>query len=382
MGEYSPDAEVYPAGNERYSVHQLLHSATEEGLMFRGMPRVSDFHIKVGEPVSYRLDDDLVRVPEGEPVTQELAEKLVLPLLSEERRRQLAEDPLGDIDVGYTTPDGAYNFRINVFRDRDGLAATIRLLPPRVPGIEDIGFPYGKTWPELVQSSRGLVLVTGITGSGKSTTIASLLQHINHHRPVRIMTLEDPIEYVFKSERAVISQREVGTHCASFASGMRSVLRENPDIIYVGEIRDPETVALALTAAETGHLVFSTLHTRDAIGALTRMLDMFPAARARELTTQLSFSLKCVVSQKLVPLKEVEGRAVAMEVLRNSDGVANLIRSGKWEQIYSIMETRAREGMCTIEQQLVWLYQQGRISREQALAHANDASIVNRLDEQ
>jgi len=198
---------------------------------------------------------------------------------------------LEDVDAAYDWAGRQASFRLNAFTDRDGLAAVVRVLPRVVPPPSGLGFPEDRVWKEITEAQSGLVLVTGITGSGKSTTVASLLQQINRTRPVRIITLEDPIEYVLGDEAGMVSQRQVGRHVGSFAAGLRSALREDPDVIFVGEMRDRETVALALTAAETGHLVFSTLHTRDARGALSRIVDLFPAERTRELCSQISFSL-------------------------------------------------------------------------------------------
>jgi twitching motility protein PilT len=376
---YDPDAAVYRAGDHHLSINELLASAVDEEFMVNGLPRISDFHLKVGRPVVYRLDEDLQPVPEGEALTQEHIERLVFPLLSEEQVARLREDGTVDVDAGYELPGTGFNFRLNVFRDRDGLAAVIRLLTPSVPAPGEIGFPYDEVWQEIVHERQGLVLVTGITGSGKSTTIASLIQEINRTRPTRIITLEDPVEFVFHSDVALVSQRQVGNHARSFSAGLYSILRENPDIIYVGEMRDQETAGLALTAAETGHLVFSTLHTRNAVGAITRILDMFPPERAKELSTQLSFSLSYVISQKLIPRKDGHGRCVSMEILRNVTGLGNLIRTGNWQQIYSLMETRNRDGMVTMEQSLLDLCNEGIISRDEAILHANDDSIIDRL---
>jgi twitching motility protein PilT len=348
--------------------------------LVNGLPRVSDFHLKVGEPVRYRLDNDLQIIPGGTSMSEALLEEMVYSLLSPANIERLKNDSLVDIDAAYELPGARYYFRVNVFRDRDGLAATIRLLPPFVPKVEEIGFPNDLTWQTITSLKQGLVLLTGVTGSGKSTTIASILNRINEVRPVRVITLEDPIEFVFENKRALFSQREIGHHAVSFAAGLRSVLRENPDIIYVGEVRDPETASQALSAAETGHLVFTTLHTRDAIGALTRMVDMFPAERTRELLVQLSFSLTYVLAQKLVTRADGRGRVVAMEVMRNNSAISNLVRNGNWQQIYGSIETRFREGMCTLEQSLIGLYEQGIISREEAISHANDASIIDRLE--
>ncbi|MGF1484540.1 MAG: type IV pilus twitching motility protein PilT [Opitutales bacterium] len=376
---YDPNAPVYPAGEHMLSINELLENSVHEDYMANGLPRISDFHLKVGHPVRFRLDDDLESVPDGAILTPELVEKLVFPLLHHEQIEALRKDRLIDIDAGYELPHGGYNFRLNVFRDRDGPAAVIRLLTPSVPHPSELGFPTEELWEDIVLSKQGLVLITGITGSGKSTTIASLINEINRTRRLRIITLEDPVEFVFNSEEALVSQREVGSHARSFSQGLYSILRENPDVIYVGEMRDPETAGLALTAAETGHLVFSTLHTRNCVGAITRILDMFPPERSKELSTQLSFSLSYILGQKLVPRKDGPGRVVAMEVLRNVSGLGNLIRTGNWHQIYSLMETRQRDGMNTMEQSLINLHAEGLITREEAILHANDDAIIDRL---
>lgn len=376
--EYHCDDKAYHAGGDAYSIKELLLSATAEEYMANNMPRISDFHIKIGQPIRYRLDDELVTIPQGEPVTPETFERLVFPLLTADRLEQLRKYPLRDVDAGWQMPDEDFNFRINIFRDRDGMAAVVRLLPPQVPDVSDLGFPNDAVWKSVCERKQGLVLLTGITGSGKSTSIASLLNHINNTRPLRVITLEDPIEYVFDSRECLISQREVGTHAESFGSGLYGILRENPDVIFVGEMRNQETAALALTAAETGHLVFSTLHTRDALGAVTRIIDMFPPERSRELSVQLSFSLAYIISQKLVPAASGEGRVLAMEVLRNASGVGNLIRTGKWPQLYSIMETRGADGMITMEQSLMNLVSEGRVTKADAIAHANDPTVIER----
>jgi twitching motility protein PilT len=379
-GPFDPQRKIYKAGDHVYSMVDLLASAVSKEYLSHGLPRVSDFHLKVGEPVRFRLDDELQVIPGGVRLTPELIEPMIFSLLRPSHIAQLRNDPLVDVDAAFELPTGNYYFRVNVFRDRDGLAAVIRLLPPFIPRVEEIGFPSEIPWRSIIAAKQGFVLLTGMTGSGKSTTIASLLARINELRPVRVITLEDPIEFVFPNKRALFSQREVGLHAVSFASGLRSVLRENPDIIYVGEIRDAETASQALTAAETGHLVFSTMHTRDTVGALTRMVDMFPPERNRELMVQLSFSLTYVISQKLIPRANGHGRCVAMEVLRNNHAIGNLIRTGNWQQVNGAIETRVKEGMNTLEQSLVSLYEQGIISFEDAVNHANDASIIDRLE--
>jgi twitching motility protein PilT len=376
---YDPSQKIYHAGDHVYSMVDILSSAVSEEYMINGLPRVSDFHLKVGEPVRFRLDSELQKIPGGVPLTSELMEAMTFSLLRPDHVAQLRANTMGDIDSAYELPGGQYYFRVNVFHDRDGLAAVIRLLPPKIPPVEEIGFPQDMVWKSIVSAKQGFVLLTGVTGCGKSTTIASLLARINELRPVRIVTLEDPIEFIFPNKRALFSQREVGQHAVSFASGLRSVLRENPDIIYVGEIRDAETASQALSAAETGHLVFSTLHTRDTVGALTRIVDMFPSDRAKELMVQMSFSMSFVINQKLIPRANGAGRCVAMEVLRNSPAISNLIRTGNWQQIYGSIETRYKEGMSTLEQSLISLFERGFISMEDAISHANDSSIIDRL---
>ncbi|WP_309386212.1 type IV pilus twitching motility protein PilT [Cerasicoccus frondis] len=376
-----PHKKAYNAGGHLFSISDLLHSITDPEYMVDGLPRISDYHFKVGEPIRYRLDSGLVAIPGGEALTREVFEDLIYPLLVPDRVAELQAGGPADIDCGYefVGDDETYNFRLNVFMDRHGPAATMRMLPPKPPSIDRVGFPYDDIWEDLVSLKQGLVLISGITGSGKSTTISALLNYINETRADRIITLEDPIEYLYESKQAMISQREVGVHVHSFARGLRSALREDPDLIFVGEIRDVETAALAITAAETGHLVFSTVHTRDAIGSVTRLIDMFPSGRERELTTQLSMNLRTVISQKLVPLASGHGRIIAMEVLRNTSGVGNLIRSNKLPQLYSTMETKGAEGMLTMEQALLELVHEGKITPETAIAYANREEIADRL---
>ncbi|WP_269538634.1 type IV pilus twitching motility protein PilT [Cerasicoccus fimbriatus] len=376
-----PHTKVYNAGGHLFSISDLLHSITDPEYMVDGLPRISDYHFKVGEPIRYRLDSGLVPIPGGEALTREVFESLIFPLLLPERVEEIQAGGPIDIDCGYefVGDEETYNFRLNVFQDRHGPAATMRMLPPKPPSIDRVGFPYDDIWEDLVNLRQGLVLISGVTGSGKSTTMASLINYINNTRADRIITLEDPIEYLFESKEGMISQREVGVHVSSFARGLRSALREDPDMIFVGEIRDAETAGLAVTAAETGHLVFSTVHTRDAIGSITRLIDMFASDRSREMTTQISMNLKTVISQKLVPLASGKGRIVAMEVMRNTGVVGNLIRSGKIHQIYSMMETRGSEGMITMEQCLIEMVEEGKITKEMAIAYANREEIIDRL---
>jgi twitching motility protein PilT len=342
------------------------------------MSRYSDMHLKVGHPVSFRYDGDLRPVSEGAPLTQEIVQALLYPMLREEHWNRLQNEPFSDIDAAWEWPEKGIAFRLNIFHDRDGVAAVIRALASEVPPLDEIGFPDEAVWQDICRLQNGLVLLTGNTGSGKSTTIASLANHINEHRPVRIISLEDPIEYVFKSKAALFSQRELGRHIPSFAAGLKSALREDPDIILVGEMRDRETISLALTAAETGHLVFSTLHTRDCQGAITRIIDMFPAERTKEMSTQLSMSLSYVICQKLVS-KNGGGRCVAMEILKNTLPVANLIRTGALQQIATMLETQSKDGMMTLEAHLKILVRKGIISVVEAMDSANDPAALQML---
>ncbi|MEM7166182.1 MAG: PilT/PilU family type 4a pilus ATPase [Planctomycetota bacterium] len=363
---------VYLVGRNVVNIFHLLERFADPQYIKDGIPRISDLHLKVGEPARYRFDSELLPLPEAAPLTAEVLEDLLFPLLSPANVDRLRSATIADIDAAFEWGERKMSFRINVFRDRDGLACAIRVLPRTIPPLSRIGFPDEQVWRELVGLQQGLVIVTGITGSGKSTTIASMIQHINRSTRARILTLEDPIEYVIHSEHALISQREVGKHVPSFHAGLRSGLREDPDIIFVGEMRDKETASLALTAAETGHLVFSTLHTRDARGAITRIVDLFPPERTKELCAQISFSLSCVIGQKLIPRADGVGRRVVMEVLKMVPAVANQIRTGNWHQIYSTMETHHKDGIYTLERHLKELLVTGEVTKETAIQYANN----------
>jgi len=370
----------YRAGLERLSFAEILGMFLDPEKKSGNFSRVSDMHVKIGLAISFRTDDELLPVSKGTPVTDEAMLHMLKILLSEKQLAQVSDpDSPMDVDTAFEWLEQGVNFRLNVFRDRDGLAFVMRILSSTIPAIQEVGLPSEAIWQEITGLKRGLVLVTGVTGSGKSTTISSLINHINLNRKARIITLEDPVEFIFKNESSMVSQRQVGQDVSSFSGGLKSALRENPDIIFVGEIRDTETATLALSAAETGHLVFSTLHTRDAKGALSRIVDMFPAEQSKFICLQLSFSLSYVLSQKLVPRQDAAGRILVMEVLKNLPSIGNLIRTGNWQQVYSAMETQSREGMLTMEQHLLFLHQHGVISKESAIAYANDASIAERL---
>jgi len=364
--QYLGTAKVYSTEEVgRLSILDMLAYFEEQGPM-----RVSDLHIKVGAPPTYRIDGDLVKL-KGIRVTPEIAEQLIYPLLSEENLLKLQTQHSVDCSYRFSS----LQFRINVFKENDGLCAALRALSLDIPRVEDIGFP-NDVWEDVVNLKHGLVLITGITGAGKSTTIASIIDRICEKRACRIITIEDPIEYLFEQKYSIISQRELGRDVNSFVGGLRAMLREDPDIIFVGEMRDRETIAMTIMAAETGHLVFSTLHTRDTIGTVTRVLDYFPSERQSEVRNQLSLSLKFIVSQKLIPLKSGTGRVVAMEILNNNYAIANLIRTGKLEQIYSQLQTKTRgrteEKMITMESHLAGLVREDKIDLLEAKKWANN----------
>jgi twitching motility protein PilT len=378
--QYDINGPIYQVGQNMLSFSQLLNYFIDPAYKRGNLSRISDMHVKVGRPVSLRIDDDLTPLPEGSPVDEQTLHYFLGILLSEKNLEIISnEESPRDVDTAFEWKEQGVNFRLNVFRDRDGLAFVMRVLASIIPPIQEVGLPSEKIWQDISELKRGLVLVTGVTGSGKSTTISSLINHINITRKTRIITLEDPVEFLFKSESSMVSQRQVGQDVPSFSDGLRSALRENPDIIFVGEIRDTETASLALSAAETGHLVFSTLHTRDAKGALSRIVDMFPAEQTKSLCLQLSFSLSYVLSQKLVPRSDGNGRILAMEVLKNVPALGNLIRTGNWQQVYSTMETQSKEGMMTMEQHLLHLFQHNIISKESAITYTNEASLLDRL---
>ena len=360
------DHKVYQVDAERrLSMRDLLDYFSQLGRM-----RVSDLHIKVGVPPIYRVDGSLQRM-RGAPIDPPTAEALAASLLAPQELARLKESRSTDSSC-FTDK---LQFRVNCFHDTHGMALAIRALESTPMPVEEIGFP-NNIWRDIVNRQHGLVLITGITGAGKSTTIASLIDRIAATRPCRIITLEDPVEYRLASKTGIISQREVGRDVPSFERGLRDCLREDPDVIFVGEMRDRDSASWTLTAAETGHLVFSTLHTRDSRGTVTRILDMFPPNQQDEVASQLSLGLAVIISQKLVPKAGGEGRVVAMEVLNNIYAVSNLIRLGKVEQLYSQLQTRTKdtpeERMTTLERSLAMLVRRGVVTPLEAEKWANN----------
>jgi twitching motility protein PilT len=320
----------------------------------------SDLHLTVGRAATVRRDGVLVSF-EGVPVlTDEEIERMVMSLLDERMRKELHEKHQVDFSFGV---GGLGRFRANAFSQRGSLALALRVVPFRVRSLEELGAPAACT--TLLNRPYGIVLVVGPTGSGKSTTLAAMIDRINEHKPVHILTIEDPVEYLHHHKRAMINQREVGTDVESFPDGLRSALREDPDVVLLGEMRDLESIQIALSLAETGHLVFATLHTNDAAQALDRIVDVFPSEKRDQIQIMLAGSLQGVISQRLLPA-EGGGRVAAYEVLMGNEAVRNLVREGKSRQLRNIVATGQAEGMQTIEMDLARLVAAGLISMEVA----------------
>ena len=333
----------------------------------------SDLHLCAGTPPVLRIRGVLGRL-DLPTLDAEQMRNLVYRLTTLEQQKTLEIER--ELDFSYAYGD-KWRFRLNAFYDRDSVAAAVRLVPAEVPTLKQLHMP--PILRELAFRPRGLVLVTGPTGSGKSTTLAAMIDAINEQRACHIVTVEDPIEFVHDHKLAVVNQREVGADTRSFARALRSALRQDPDVILVGELRDLESIAIALTAAETGHLVFATLHTRSAAGAIDRIVDVFQAEQQAQVRVQLSASLQGIVAQALMPTADGEGRRAAVEVLVADDAVRNLIRQAKMEQVHSYMHTGGKRGMHTLEQALARLVQDGEVTISDALANANDEEQLRRL---
>ncbi len=312
----------------------------------------SDLHLAVNAISHVRINGRMVPLPLS-PLTGEAVEKMIHPILSESHRAILAESR--NVDFCYRA-GSLGRFRTNIFYQRKGLDAVFRLIPPTIPTLKELGLPES-TW-ELANYSQGLVLVTGPAGSGKTTTLAAFVDLINRTQNCHILTIEDPIEYVHRSRESLINQREVGTHTESFARALRQALREDPDVIMVGELRDLDTISLAITASETGHLVFGTLHTASAAGTVDRIIDAFPAAQQGQVRQILADSLKAVITQHLLPRRDGQGRIAAFEILRNTPNIAGLIRDAKTFQISSAIQTGAGAGMQTMDSAMLKLLQE------------------------
>jgi twitching motility protein PilT len=322
----------------------------------------SDLHLTVGAEPTVRVMGQLERMEEFGRLSPEDTQRLLYRMMSTEQQKHL--EIKRQLDMSHSIP-GLARFRVNIYFQRESLGAAFRMIPTELKTLEQLGVP--KTLEELANKPRGLVLVTGPTGSGKSTTLAAMIDLINRTRQDHIMTIEDPIEFLHRHKRCIVNQREIGPDAISFAEALRGALRQDPDVILLGEMRDLETITTALTAAETGHLVFATLHTQDAPSTVDRLIDVFPGAQQEQVRVQIAATLQGVVTQTLLPRADGSGRIPAVEILFPDDAVRNLIRQGKVEQIYSIMQTGTNRGMQTLEQALADVVVRGLVSEEIAL---------------
>jgi twitching motility protein PilT len=322
----------------------------------------SDLHLTSGSAPYMRIHGDMVKL-NYKDVTPETCQSLIFEILNDKQKELFTEQ--WDLDLSYPLA-GVGRFRVNVFMQRHGISGVFRLIPEEIKTIKELDLP--EQLSQLIDVSEGLVLVTGPTGSGKSTTLAALIHTINKDHHAHIITIEDPIEFVHENHNCLISQRELASHTKSFNAALRAALREDPDIILVGEMRDLETISLAITAAETGHLVFGTLHTNSAIKTIDRVIDVFPEVQQTQIRVMLSESLRGVVAQALLPRPDHKGRVPAVEILVNVPAVANLIREGKTHQIASVMQTGRAHGMVTFDAGVQDLIQKGLISREDGTA--------------
>ena len=340
------------------SIDPLLTAMTERN--------ASDLHLTAGSPPVIRVNGKLEPLPNTDDLELDDIRTIIYRILSTEQQKVL--EIKRQLDFSYSLP-GVARFRVNAYFQRMSLGAAFRMIPTRIKTLEELALP--ERLYELGEKPRGLVLVTGPTGSGKSTTLAALIDRINRTRAEHILTIEDPIEFLHNHRRCIVNQREIGDDATTFSEGLRAALRQDPDVILVGEMRDLETIATALTAAETGHLVFATLHTQSAPQTIDRIIDAFPAEQQQQVRVQLAATLQGVVTQNLVPTADRRGRTAALEILMPDDAVRNLIRQAKIEQIYSVMQTSSGRGMQTMEQSLADLTIRRVITPEVALSRTS-----------
>ena len=326
----------------------------------------SDLHVTVGSPPAFRVRGEIVRAGEYDVFTADDTRSLLYRILTSEQQKQF--ELKRQLDFAYSLP-GHARFRVNVYYQREAVGAAFRLIPQEIKTLEELGLPAELHL--LAEKPRGLVLVTGPTGSGKSTTLAAIIDEINRNRSEHILTVEDPIEFVHRHKRCIVNQREIGPDATSFADALKAALRQDPDVILVGEMRDLETISTALTAAETGHLVFGTLHTQSAPSTIDRIIDVFPPAQQQQVRIMIANSLQAIVTQALLPTADGQGRVAALEILLPDDAVRNLIRQAKIEQVYSIMQTNTSRGMQTMEQALADLTLRRVINVDEALGRTS-----------
>jgi twitching motility protein PilT len=337
-----------------HSMDQLLEQMFAHG--------ASDLHITVGTPPAVRIRGHVHRMEEFTPLTGDETRQLLYQIMNTEQQKRFEINR--QLDFSHSIP-GLARFRVNVYMQRETVGAAFRVIPDTLKTLEELNLP--KSLADLASKPRGMVLVTGPTGSGKSTTLAAMIDEINRTRAEHILTVEDPVEFVHRHKRCIVNQREIGVDAVSFAEALKGALRQDPDVILVGEMRDLETIGIALTAAETGHLVLGTLHTQSAPGTVDRIIDVFPAEQQEQVRIQIAGTLQGIVTQTLLPTADGQGRVAALEILLPDDATRNLIRQGKVEQIYSVMQTNTARGMQTMEQALADLTMRRVITLETAL---------------
>ena len=347
-----------------YFLKELLVNTIEMG--------ASDLHLTVGVPPTVRKNGKLVQIGKENLLPNDI-EKFAKEILDSKYDEYLE---IGEYDISYSLT-GVGRFRVNVFKQRNSDAIAIRVIALKIPTLEELRYPT--VLKEIANKQRGLILVTGPTGSGKSTTLAAMINEINSSRQGHIITLEDPIEYLHKHKSCIINQREIGKDSKSYQNALKAILREDPDVILVGEMRDLETISIAITAAETGHLVLSTLHTIGAAKTIDRIIDVFPPYQQQQVKVQLSSVLQAVVSQQLIEKSDGSGRTAALEVMVTTPGIQNLIREGKTHQIESAVQTGSKYGMKTMYMALADLYKRGAISSESAISYSVDRETLKRL---
>ncbi|OHB69060.1 MAG: type IV pili twitching motility protein PilT [Planctomycetes bacterium RBG_16_43_13] len=348
------------------NLEDLLQLLVERG--------ASDLHISAGSPPRIRVDGKLMAT-EFDAMTKEDAQKLIYGILSEDQVARFEKELELDFSFGV---ENLGRFRTNVFMQRNAVGSVFRLVPHAVRGFDDLGLPR-KVCQDLCHLPKGLVLVTGATGSGKSTTLAAMIDYINATQPCHIITVEDPIEFVHENKNSLINQREVGADTRGFKNALRTVLRQDPDVVMIGEMRDLETVEATLTISETGHLSFATLHTSDVTQTINRIIDIFPSHQQQQIRTQLSFTLSAVFCQQLIPRSNKKGRVLAVEILLANSAVRSLIREDKVHQIYSVVQTGGRAGMQTMNQSLFDVYKAGHLTFEDASTYSSDPEELKRM---
>ena len=334
----------------------------------------SDIHIVIGKPPLMRLNGEIAEIPGFPKINGEESKRLIYSILFEEQRAKFEEN--WELDCSFAVT-GLSRFRVNVLLQKNGVEAVMRVISSKIPTAEQLRL--SKSTVDLADLPRGLVLVTGPTGSGKSTTLAVLMESINQKYADHILTVEDPIEFVYESKKSIFRQREVGQNTKSFTAALRSALRQDPDVILVGEMRDLETIQLAITAAETGHLCFGTLHTQDCPSTIDRIIDVFPPHQQTQVRVQLAVVLQAVVCQQLIPRKDGEGRIAAREVMIMTPAISNLIREGKPHMLYQAIDTGAKFGMISMDKALAELVRQGLITPEEALTRASNPETFKQL---